>query len=123
MSSLLYVHPGLEKLSILGTESHGTSGTPVSRKGTLLYLETSFPQGLEGKEDRGEILQVMGWGGPAKQGSVQEGSSAQASAQEATQLGLGRGDARYLDVGLQTSDKNRLDACSSTCDLIHIRPA
>lgn len=75
-------------------------GSLCLERRTLLYLETSVPQGLEGKEDRGEIQQVAGWSAPARQGSVQEGSSAQANAQEATQLGLGRGDARYLDVGL-----------------------
>lgn len=60
----------------------------------------TVPQSLKEKKGNGEMLQVTGQGGPARQGIVLEGSSAQANAQGASQLGLERGDARYFDVGL-----------------------
>lgn len=74
-------------------------GAPcVLKEEQALYLVTIVLQGLEGKEGTGEMLQVTGWDGLARQGIVQEGKTPQANAQGATQLGLGRGDARYLDV-------------------------
>lgn len=100
----------LEKLSSLHAGSQAPVGPLYPERRASTVLGNSIPQSLEGKKGKGEMLQVTGWRGPARQGIGLEGSSAQANAQGASQLGLERGDARYFDVGLQTSDKNRLGA-------------
>lgn len=71
----------------------------VQKEEQALYLGIRLPQGLEGKERGGAGLQVAGWGGAARQGSVREGSPARAHTHGSTRLGLRRGDARYLDTG------------------------
>lgn len=72
------------KVEFLQHRATAPAAPCVQREEQALYLGTTIPQGLQGKEGWGEMLQATGWGRPARQGIVQEGSSAQANAQGAT---------------------------------------
>ena len=67
-----------------------------------MFFPTSATwEALEGKEGRGEMLQVAVWHGSARWGSeVGVGGLGTSKGPQSPWLGLGKGVARYLDADL-----------------------
>ena len=67
----------------------------------VFFTTSATWEALEGKEGRGEMLQLAGWHGSSRQGSeVGAGRLGTSKGPQSPWLGLGKGVARYLDADL-----------------------